>query len=945
MPVYKLIRIAVLLFIITPLCILAANGVVEKGSTAYLSNTVVVKYKSSAGLGKQSAGLSTAVANMMQPYGLTAAKPLLSVETKHKSTINNIVVIEYSSDIDPVQLSSKLKTLDEIEWAEPRYLRQVNYTPNDSLMSRQYALAKINAAGAWDISMGDTSIIIGIVDTGVDWDHPDLAANIWINKNEIPGNGIDDDNNGYIDDVRGWDFGGLTGTPDNNPMEDAPYHGTHVAGIASAVTNNGKGVASIGYNCKIMAVKTAQDNLKNSEGQPYITYGDEGIVYAVDNGARIINCSYGGSGYSALDQEMVNYAVQNNVLIVAAAGNDNSSDIHYPSGYNGVLSVAATDANDKRASYSNYGVSVDVSAPGSDIYSTWQNNTYKSLPGTSMASPLAAGLAGLVASVFPSYTPAQIAEQIRVNTDNIDSKNPSYIKMIGTGRINAYKALSNTNSIAVRAVDYTISDEAPGGNANGIPEAGETITIEVKFMNYLNPTSGLTVNLQSMNNNAVVKNGTFTAGTVAPLDSFDNASSRFTVYLPDTVAKDAELLFSLNYTDGSYSDFQLFKSIANPTYGTQSGNNITLTLTSNGAIGFNDYPENLQGKGFHYLDGDNTIFEGALILGTAANKISDAARDNTGSERKHDFSVIEPLQLNIPGEIADQQGIAVFNDDNAGTNKLGVTVTMESYSFNSEADKNYILLKYSIANNSGADINNMYAGLFFDWDMVNGKGDNDVTAFDKTGRFGYVFHKGGNPDNYVGSALVSSDLYGFYGVSNDGSDSSFSIYDGFSDLEKWNAISGGVVKDSAGPGDISNVTSEGPFNIPAGAVHRTVFAIGAAPDLEQLRTSFASARAKISIISGVSDNKIVPLTYSLEQNYPNPFNPNTTISFRLAEKGTTTLKVYDILGKEISTLVNEELGAGEHKVIFNAANYASGVYFYRINSGTFTQSRKMILLK
>jgi hypothetical protein len=448
-----------------------------------------------------------------------------------------------------------------------------------------------------------------------------------------------------------------------------------------------------------------------------------------------------------------------------------------------------------------------------------------------------------------------------------------------------------------------------------------------------------------MNNNAVVKNGTFTAGTVAPLDSFDNASSRFTVYLPDTVAKDAELLFSLNYTDGSYSDFQLFKSIANPTYGTQSGNNITLTLTSNGAIGFNDYPENLQGKGFHYLDGDNTIFEGALILGTAANKISDAARDNTGSERKHDFSVIEPLQLNIPGEIADQQGIAVFNDDNAGTNKLGVTVTMESYSFNSEADKNYILLKYSIANNSGADINNMYAGLFFDWDMVNGKGDNDVTAFDKTGRFGYVFHKGGNPDNYVGSALVSSDLYGFYGVSNDGSDSSFSIYDGFSDLEKWNAISGGVVKDSAGPGDISNVTSEGPFNIPAGAVHSTVFAIGAAPDLEQLRTSFASARAKISIISGVSDNKIVPLTYSLEQNYPNPFNPNTTISFRLAEKGTTTLKVYDILGKEISTLVNEELGAGEHKVIFNAANYASGVYFYRINSGTFTQSRKMILLK
>jgi len=946
MPEYKFIRTAVLLFIIIPVCVSAANRVIENGNAAYLSNTVVVKYKSSTGLGKQAASLTPAVISMVQPYGFTAAKQFLSVETKHSSTLNNIVVIEYSSDIDPIQLASKLKTLDEVEWAEPRYLRQVSYTVNDSLLSKQYSLTKINAAEAWDISKGDSSIIIGIVDTGVDWDHPDLAANIWINKNEIPDNGIDDDNNGYIDDVRGWDFGGLTGIPDNNPMEDGSYHGTHVAGIASAVTDNTIGVASIGFNCKIMAVKTAQDNLKNSAGQPYISYGDEGIIYAVDNGARIINCSYGGSGYSALDQEIINYALQNNVLIVAAAGNDNSSDAHYPSAYSGVLSVAATDANDKRASYSNYGVTVDVSAPGSSIYSTWQNDTYASLSGTSMASPLTAGLAGLVASVFPSYTPEQIAEQIRVNTDNIDSKNTSYVKLLGTGRINAYKALSNTNSIAVRAVEYSFSDEAPGGNANGILEAGETITIGVKFINYLNPTSGLTIALQSMNSNAEVKNGTFSAGSRATLESFDNSESKYTIYLPDTIAQDAELMFSLNYTDGTYSDFQLFKTTVNPTYGTQSGNNITVTLTSNGAIGFNDYPENLEGKGFHYLDGENTIFEGALILGTSAKKISDAARNSSGSERNYNFSVVDPFKLNIPGDIADQQGTAVFNDDNAGTNKLGVTVTMESYSYNNEADNNYILLKYKITNNTDTAITNMYAGLFFDWDMVNGSGDNDITAYDKTGNFGYVFHQGGNPDNYVGAAVVSSDSYGFYGILNDGSDSGFGIYDGFSDAEKWSAISGGVVKDSAGPGDISNVTSEGPFDIDAGESHKTVFAVGAAPGLEQLSAAFTNARTKFSLINGVAENNAaIPFTYTLEQNYPNPFNPSTTISFTLAEKGTVTLKIYDILGKEVTSLVNEELGAGEHKVLFNAANYASGVYFYRISTGTFTQSKKMVLLK
>jgi subtilisin family serine protease len=940
--IYVVFTIAVLLF--SP--VVRANGVIENGNTAYLSNTVVVKFKntSSSVVGKQ-VSLSAAAANLVEPYGLMSAKKLLPAETKYKSTINNIVIIEYSSSIDPVQLSSKLKTLDEVEWAEPRYLREASYVPNDTLISNQYALTKINAAAAWDISSGDSSIIIGIVDTGVDWDHPDLYANIWVNAGEIPGDGIDNDGNGYVDDIRGWDFGGLSGTPDNNPMEDGSYHGTHVAGLASAVTDNTTGIASIGFNCTIMPVKAAQDNLKNSSGQPYISYGDEGIAYAVDNGARIINCSYGGSGYSRLDQELVNYAVENNVLIVAAAGNSNSPDAHYPSAYNGVLSVAATDQNDRRASFSNYGTTVDVSAPGSNVYSTWQNDTYRSLSGTSMASPIAAGLAGLVASAFPSYTPGQIAEQIRVNTDNIDNLNSNYTRMLGKGRINAFKALSNTNSVAVRAIEYELTDTAPGGNGNGIIEAGETITIGVKFINYLNPTSSLTITLESLNSNAVVQNSSFTAGALVTLQEFDNYSAKFTAVLPDTIAQNAELLFSLNYSDGSYSDFQLFGSTANPTYGTQSGNNITVTITSNGSIGFNDYPNNLQGQGFHYLDGGNILFEGALILGNSSSKISDAARNSSGDKRNYDFTTIDPFNLQIPGQEADQQGITVFNDDGAGTNKYDVAVTMQSYSYNNPADMNYILLSYDIANNSGADINDMYAGLYFDWDMVEGSGDDDITVFDNTGNFAYVYHQGGNPDNYVGTALVSAEQYGFYGILNDGTDSGFSVYDGFTDSEKWQAISNGVSKDSAGPGDISHVIAGGPFSIPAGGSYGLVFAVGAAPDLAELRTAVANARAKYSDLSDIEDQAEIPLAYSLKQNYPNPFNPATTIQFSIAEKGHVTLKIYDLLGKEVASLINEEKQAGEYKVNFNASSFASGVYFYELKSGSFSQSKKMLLLK
>ena len=169
-------------------------------------------------------------------------------------------------------------------------------------------------------------------------------------------------------------------------------------------------------------------------------------------------------------------------LVVAAAGNSGTNNNQYPSAYDNVLSVASTTQSDTKSSFSTYGTSVDVSAPGSEIYSTYQDNTYETLSGTSMASPLTAGLAALVWSVFPSYTPLQIGEQIRVNSDDIDALNPSFAQLIGRGRINAYNAVTNTNSISVRATDVEFSDEAPGGNGDGVFLSGETITIRVRFI-------------------------------------------------------------------------------------------------------------------------------------------------------------------------------------------------------------------------------------------------------------------------------------------------------------------------------------------------------------------------------------------------------------------------------------------------------------------------------
>jgi subtilisin family serine protease len=243
-----------------------------------------------------------------------------------------------------------------VEYAEPSYIRHTSgYTPNDPSYASMYSLAKINASAAWDITKGDSAVVIGIVDSGVDYTHEDLAGNIWTNpgetgldgsSNDKRTNGIDDDANGFVDDWRGWDFVGgpvpvSAFAPDNDPHPlNGNPHGTHTAGTASAVTDNGKGVASIGFNCSIMITKHGVD----VPGSNANYVGEEGILYCINNGADIVSCSWGGTNNSQYEQDIIRYGLSKNVIVVAAAGNggadiigdDNEIVQFYPSGYRGV---------------------------------------------------------------------------------------------------------------------------------------------------------------------------------------------------------------------------------------------------------------------------------------------------------------------------------------------------------------------------------------------------------------------------------------------------------------------------------------------------------------------------------------------------------------------------------------------------------------------------------
>jgi len=370
---------------------------------------------------------------------------------------------EFSSNVDINKMIEEIKLLRCIEIAEPDHITGItgtlSITPNDAQFIKQWGLynngtfsyspatsgADIDMKNAWTITQGDTNVIVGVIDTGTKLDHPEFSGRIWLNSQEIPNNGIDDDGNGYIDDLNGWNFVSSSNNPtDNNG------HGTNVAGIIGANGNNGIGYAGVDWNCKIMTLKALGSN-----GQGLNSYIIQSIYYAVDNGARVLNMSLESSSSSLLFQDAIDYAINNNVVVVAAMGNNNHNTNHYPAASNGVIAVGATNPNDTRANPfqwgggSNYGDHISVCAPGNYIfglhYSLNTNYNYY-YSGTSQAAPHVAGLASLLIAQDPTRTVEEIRMLIESSSEDgvglATEDKPLWDPYYGFGRINAYQALS-----------------------------------------------------------------------------------------------------------------------------------------------------------------------------------------------------------------------------------------------------------------------------------------------------------------------------------------------------------------------------------------------------------------------------------------------------------------------------------------------------------------------
>ena len=380
---------------------------------------------------------------------------------------------------DLKRLLNSLSLSDKFEDAEPNYIVKALKTPNDSRFNELWAMnntgqtggtpdADIDAPQAWDFSTGSKEVIVAVIDTGVDYTHEDLAGNMWTNPGEIPVNGMDDDNNGFVDDYYGWDFA----YDDNDPM-DVYSHGTHVSGTLGGVGNNSKGVAGVSWNTHIMAVKFLDD-----EGYGWTSDAIDAINYATMMGADIMCNGWGGGGYSSALEAAIQAADNAGILFVAAAGNEatNTDEYpHYPSSYDvpNVMSIAATDQNDNLANFSNYGtLTVDIGAPGVDILSSVPGNGYASYSGTSMAAPHVSGAAALLKAFNPSLTHLEIKEILMKSVDPLPSL---YGKTVTGGRLNIHKAITFGTVCPIgcnyRSIQEAI-DAANPGSHNHSEKAG-----------------------------------------------------------------------------------------------------------------------------------------------------------------------------------------------------------------------------------------------------------------------------------------------------------------------------------------------------------------------------------------------------------------------------------------------------------------------------------------
>jgi hypothetical protein len=776
-----------------------------------------------------------------------------------------IYTLELKQGIDLVEAINLLRQDSAVAYAEPVY---INYSPliipNDPLMAtnQQYHLTKIKAFQAWDIETGNPNVFIGITDNGFNISVPDLSDNV-----RFPV--VIDSPNDLNNDLSGADF---TVFGDADADVSGASHGQAVALCSSAVPDNGVGSAGTGYHCKFLPIKVAADN-----NLGFYTEGYQGILYAAKQGSAVINMSWGRKGLpSAFEQDVIYTAYEytpEGIVLVAAAGNDNTTEFFYPATYDKVLSIAASNASDFKAGFSTYNQRVDLIAPGEGIK---VDNTAGGSSGTSFASPLVAGAVALLRSKFPDLTADQVIVRIKTTTDNIYQlpENQVYIDQLGTGRLNMQRMLDDPLK-AITLESFSFSAEQ-----RGFLFRDTNSDFICNFSNHLEAVSNLSVSLYTESPFVEIITNEIIIGAVSANTNFEGV---FSIRLLPNTPANTIVKFEIAYQDGAYSYTEKIKILMNP--GHLNINETLFSVADNGKLAINsqNYDEL---SGFSY-DYPSQLTEAGLMIATREDQISDAVRNVFGVINQ-DFTTQEHFSPTQYQESAYLETKAIYEDFSNNSNRIGVEITQKTYSWNEATLSKGHVIEYNIRNLNSTRIDSLYASIFANWNVY--QTINNRAGWVDSQNLGFA------RNSFSGSAFMGIQVItphqgvNYYAFDNV---SAINVNDGFSDAEKFQAMSGGIQNTTAGTtgngADIAHSIGVKIKSLNPGPGKKVAFVFAAGDNLAELQ---ANAQALADKYISLNTSPLPELSsFSVCSNQSTTLRPNNGTVFRFyngnpSEEGT-----------------------------------------------------------
>lgn len=834
----------------------------------------------------------------------------------------------------PEVLCSKLQSeCGIVEIAEPVYIYQPSgeFIPDDPLLDLQPMHEAIKSYEAWDIYQGTPEVIIGISDTGVLQVHEDLVNSLWINQAEIPENEIDDDGNGYIDDYNGYNFAyARDNTKPGNTYSTNP-HGTGTAGLASATVNNGLGVAGTGFKTKMFPFKTTIDNTNS------IYFGYESILYSALNDIDIVNCSWGGHSYSCVNENIIDYCIARNLIIVTGAGNHYSTKPFYPAAYTGVMGVGVTDPQDTIIPMTARGYYVDIMAPGHESWTTANDSTYGSFCCTSGASPIAAGMLALICGLHPDLTNLQVIEFAKNCTDDILDNNPEHYKDFIPGRMNMFKAVTEDpfSKPGIDVVSYDFVKKGEQVRSRFLP--GDTIICYLKLHNYLGDANNLSFDLRMLEdstNSIEIIDGKRFFQKVESGEDFE-LSIEIVLLKPNT----DQLLLRFDIDcDECENDYVMIPFFPSSDYINIFHNNISISLADNGRIGYSNPPFNSQGLGFSFNSSCSYLWEAGLICTENEEKVVSQVR-NVDTLPQNDFAIINPFLSPDPDRM-------LITDGNAPDDRMIGLEISSRYSLPDNNSLPCVRLDFEIKNVSGRDLNDLAFAYFFDWD-IGVAGDSNraaVRLFDiswmnsNNTSAAITYHEGNYPA--VGSIAFAKDAQ--FSVSPIAASLenkiTFRSYMGFTDDEKIEYLNSGTGLTTDHVGDIAVINGmKFPGRFQNYETRNFSMCICAAGDNEKINDI-------LILCADETINKTAEKEYSNICIYPRPATDKVNIKLNDLPSGEYNLRVTDLLGNIIFKerfLLNT---ASENIIPINTFSFPSNIYLLNISSNSFSYTDVIIII-